>query len=329
MHDSPLNPPRWRLAMLADELTGPLRQLRIAMRAQEALIVYAPHRSTTRVIASDPHTEPAFLPEEPVHMAVRWRKAPWTEQRLRVTSAMRLLAVDFDRALALPFADSRGRGLVILGSAAPVDDAALATVQRFAREIDAQRSRIDQTRHRDIDRAYRVVARAATSDLSLERVFDITLAAARDLLDGDVAYLSLPVDDDYFAFTRTLGIQTGKFRDLRVGLGEGLGTPSARSTTKPIPIFARLPGKRHAARVSIPRWRLRCTTTATWKPCSTSPAGDHGHTARTMNGSWQISQTRQCWDSTDLISTKAARKWSGNRNAPDWHKHCTMTSCGG
>jgi signal transduction histidine kinase len=233
MHDSPLNPPRWRLAMLADELTGPLRQLRIAMRAQEALIVYAPHRSTTRVIASDPHTESAFLPEEPVHMAVRWRKAPWTEQRLRVTSAMRLLAVDFDRALALPFADSRGRGLVILGSAAPVDDAALATVQRFAREIDAQRSRIDQTRHRDIDRAYRVVARAATSDLSLERVFDITLAAARDLLDGDVAYLSLPVDDDYFAFTRTLGIQTGRFRDLRVGLGEGLGG-AARETGHPV-----------------------------------------------------------------------------------------------
>jgi signal transduction histidine kinase len=233
MHDSPLNPPRWRLAMLAEELTGPLRQLRVSMRAQEAIILYAPRGSTIRVIASDPLTESAFMPEEPVQLGARWRTGPWTEQRIRVTSLMRPAVKDFERALAIPFADSRGRGLVILGSAAPVDAAALATVKRFAREIDVQRSRIDQTRHRDIDRAYRVVARAATSDLSLDRVFDITLAAARDLLDGDVAYLSLPVDDDYFAFTRTLGIQTGKFRDLRVGLGEGLGG-AARERGRPV-----------------------------------------------------------------------------------------------
>lgn len=233
MHDSALNPPRWRLTMLAEELTAPLRQLRVSMRAQEALILYAPHGSTIRVIASDPLTEFAFMPEEPVHMGARWRTAPWTERRIRITSLMRPVARDFDRALALPFADNHGRGLVILGTAAPVDAVALASVKRFAREIDAQRSRVNQMRHKDIDRAYRVVARAATSDLSLDRVFDITLAAARDLLDGDVAYLSLPVDDDYFAFTRTLGIQTGKFRDLRVGLGEGLGG-AAREMGRPV-----------------------------------------------------------------------------------------------
>ncbi len=43
----------------------------------------------------------------------------------------------------------------------------------------------------------------------------------------------MPVDDNYFVFTRTLGINTDPFRDLRVGSGEGLGG-AARETGHPI-----------------------------------------------------------------------------------------------
>ena len=52
---------------------------------------------------------------------------------------------------------------------------------RFAQEIDRARSSTHRARHHDLDRAYRAVARAATSDLHLDRVFDVTLAADPDV----------------------------------------------------------------------------------------------------------------------------------------------------
>ncbi|MGW5145789.1 GAF domain-containing protein [Rhodococcus koreensis] len=229
----PEDSPRWKLSMLAEELAEPLRLLRVSMKAREAVIIYAPSGGPLRVIASEPLGGSVFTPEEPVRSNIQWSPVAATARHVRLTSLMRPVSLDFDRALILPFADGHGHGEVILGSAAALDAETLATVRRFARDIDALRARVHETRHRDLDRAYRVVARAATSDVSLDRVFDITLAAARNLLEGDVAYLSLPVDDNYFVFTRTLGINTDPFRDLRVGSGEGLGG-AARETGHPI-----------------------------------------------------------------------------------------------
>nr|WP_179278533.1 GAF domain-containing protein [Rhodococcus sp. 06-418-1B] len=141
-----------------------------------------------------------------------------------ITSTMRSFSVDLNRALVLPFVNGQGRGFVVVGAttraAGPVE---LAAVSDLSDEVHRLRVGISDARHRDIDRAYRAVARAATSDLALDRVFDLTLAAARNLTAGDVAYLAMPVDDDQFAFTQTLGITTSDFMDLRVGHGEGLG----------------------------------------------------------------------------------------------------------
>ncbi|WP_424809836.1 GAF domain-containing protein [Rhodococcus sp. 27YEA15] len=183
------------------------------------------------MIAAEPLA--SFIPEEPVRSNIRWSPVASTGRHVRLTSLMRPITLDFDRALTLPFADNRGRFVVVMGSATEVTGAeSHAEIRHFAREVGAIRARIHETRHREIDHAYRIVARAATSDISLERIFDITLAAARNLVDGDVAYLSLPVDDDHFAFVRTLGINTNRFRHLRVGPGEGLGG-MARETGSP------------------------------------------------------------------------------------------------
>ncbi|MFK0005065.1 GAF domain-containing protein [Paenarthrobacter sp. NPDC090522] len=197
------------------------------------MIVYAHAGEPTRIIACDSLGDQGFLPDEPVRLELKWKAEAWTERRVTLRSLMTSAWAQLQQVLVLPFSDDLGRGAVLLGSATTLDSAKNVGVDEFVREFTTLRAGVDATRHRDIDRAYRAVARAATSDLSLDKVFDITLAAARNLLEGDVAYLSLPVDDEYFAFTRTLGITTDVFRDLRVGLGEGLGG-AARELGKPV-----------------------------------------------------------------------------------------------
>lgn len=88
-------------------------------------------------------------------------------------------------------------------------------------------------RSRDVDAAYRLVAEAATSVPSAEQVADVLLAAARRLTESDTAYLAVPVDDEFFAFSRTLGVRTSEFRKLRVGMSEGIGS-LARAEGTPI-----------------------------------------------------------------------------------------------
>ncbi|MFF2027361.1 hypothetical protein ACFVW2_37030, partial [Streptomyces sp. NPDC058171] len=123
--------------MLAEELAEPLRLLRVSMKAREAVIIYAPSGGPLRVIASEPLGNSVFTSEEPVRSNIQWSPVAATARHVRLTSLMRPVSLDFDRALILPFADGHGHGEVILGSAAALDAETLATVRRFARDIDA------------------------------------------------------------------------------------------------------------------------------------------------------------------------------------------------
>lgn len=122
--------------MLADELAERLRILRVSVQASEAVIVYAPRGGALRVIAAEPLADAVFTPEEPVQSSLRWTPTASTVRHVRLTSLMRPVTLEFDRALMLPFADHHGRGAVILGAARATSADALATMRHFAREID-------------------------------------------------------------------------------------------------------------------------------------------------------------------------------------------------
>ncbi|MGA4670801.1 GAF domain-containing protein [Propionibacteriaceae bacterium Y1923] len=224
---------RWHPDALADELAEPLHNLRLGQFASDAVVVFAPHRQPPRVVAWDSPLAPLFTVDEPVELNVRWPRRPASCREVSIASTMRPVTLDFDSAVVIPFTTDTGRGLVLFGSSPHPDEAAAGQVQEFSRQLDDLRRELGATRHADVDRAYRTVARAASSELAPDQVFDVTLAAARLLVGAEVAYLGLPVDDENFYFHRSLGIRTRDFLDLRVAWGEGLGG-AARALERPV-----------------------------------------------------------------------------------------------
>lgn len=160
-----------------------------------------------------------FQPQEPVTLSRDL--VDGTHTSFVVRSLMRSARLRSTCPVVIPFADETVEGRLILGGAqSAIPPQALRELVDFYRSQDAE---IEALRHRDVDSAYQLIARASTSPLTSAQLVDLLLASGRRLMGSDVAYLSLPGLNDDFVFSRTLGVRTEQFRTLRVGPHQGLG----------------------------------------------------------------------------------------------------------
>lgn len=205
-----------RRSLVWSALASSLDNLCTTIRASGALILLqAEDDATWEVTGTSSSFNDRFQPNEPV----RIRRSS-VDDATSVVSLLRASRLTLGTAVSCLFNDRGGRGILLV--AGPGDQHEPDPTGVII-DLQEWRERVSKIRHSDLDGAYKTIAEAATSELSTDRLMDVVLAGARQLLETDVAYLAMPVDDEIFAMSRTLGIRTQPFQRLRVAPDQGLG----------------------------------------------------------------------------------------------------------
>lgn len=234
-----------RSRAIHDTLGPLLGEVRGAVGADFGVAVYRPvdPSATPRVLAHSATTPAdALLPNEPLLLSRPvFRRQPALLTDVRIDSAVRDFHVRLSSAVAVPWRDQFGAGVLLLGNAAralPPSAADLPARRRDAASaVRALRRAREEGSTRlwgDLHHALRCVAESTASSENAGAALAAILAAARDLFGSQVAYLSIPGhDEETFVFDQTLDIRTSEFRHLEISLGQGLGG-MARALGRPV-----------------------------------------------------------------------------------------------
>lgn len=221
-----------------DSLQEILDELRGAVVSDRAIALYQP-TTTARdqyFVLSDScraGLEPA-LANERLHVT-RPQDLLGAAQVLHFAarSALRPLRLRLASAVALPWSDAFGRGVVLVGT--HEDDAAgsqslerLRAIADVGRLTGALReSRVSGTLHiqRQLTAALRTVLAADLSGAGTLGRLRSLVDTARVLLTSDAAYLALPEQPSgtHYYFASFSQVYTPDFRQLRMEFGQGLG----------------------------------------------------------------------------------------------------------
>lgn len=219
-----------------DEALRPLlSEVATLLGADVGLVLYrqdAPVREVRLLAGTGATIGELPLPNEPLVLGQEpSRRHPSLLVDLEVSSSVRRYRLWLRSAVAIPWTDPFGAGTLLMGNTTsrPLSgrlDHHLGA--RGARDATAavQRGRqYGEARIKgDLHQALEEVADASVSGEDAESALGAILVSARDLFDSEVAYLSIPEDDEaIFTFDQVLGIRTHEFRHLRIALGQGLG----------------------------------------------------------------------------------------------------------
>ncbi len=219
-----------------DSLYEVLTDLRAAVLSDRAVAFYQP-ASVRRgwFVLSDscrPDVAPAlgnevFLLNRPLSLA-----APTCVSAITAKSALRPFLLSFASALALPWNDTFGHGVVLIG--VNDGDASETSLQRLqaiadtgslARTLSQSRLSGTLSLERQLSAALREsLAANVTAAGPMGRLSSL-VATARELLESDTAYLALPEEgnDTHYFFASFSNVTTPQFRKLRMAFGQGLG----------------------------------------------------------------------------------------------------------
>jgi signal transduction histidine kinase len=182
------------------------------------------------------------LPSEPLHVTRRLpRRVPRLLQDVTIASPARPYVLELRSAVAVPWADAAGSGVVLVGNRSdrPIHPphpagAHRRQARRVALALAGARRAGAHSINGDLRRAVNDVAESAVASDDVHEALAAMLASARDLFGAEVSYLSLPERDiNTFTFDQMVGIRTTQFRHLRIEMGQGLGG-LARSLRHPV-----------------------------------------------------------------------------------------------
>jgi len=218
-----------------DSLQGVLSELRGAVLGDRAIALYQP--STVRrgyyVLSESCHAglEPAMgnemlLLKQPLNVDV-----PSCVSGVTATSALRPFRLRFASALAIPWDDPFGRGVVLIG----VEDHGTIeqSLERLELITDARRlaSMLSESRmsgtlslQRQVSAALRNVLAAGMSAAGTLGRLSSLVSTSRELFGSDTAYLALPEEANgtKYYFAAFSNVNTPPFRQLRMAFGQGL-----------------------------------------------------------------------------------------------------------
>lgn len=223
--------------MVYDSLLEHLAELRSLVHGDRAIALYQPTSTsgTTYFVLSDSapdRDEPALPNEQFVLNQPLETDQLATVAGLQATSTLRPFQFGLSQALAIPWDDPFGHGVVLIGITDPFTQA--ESLQALHRAAGQQRlasilghSRMESTLNlqRQLAVAVReVLAADDQGDSSMGRLGAL-VSSARALFSSDTAYLALP---DYpgetnYYFASMDNLHTSPFRSLRMEFGQGLG----------------------------------------------------------------------------------------------------------
>jgi len=220
-------------------------RLRDDLEADVALVLYQPYEpgGLIRALASSAQ-QLADLPlaNEPLLLNQRIPvRQPTALTDVEIASAVRSYRVWLRSAIAIPWRDQYGAGILLIGNTTPTPVAVDLAMSEHRRGGRAVKYAMHQGRltgamqlRGDLDRSLKDVAEASVNSASAALALAQVLASARNLFGSEVAYLAVSDDDnETFTFDQTLGIKTSAFRHLRMSFGQGLGG-LARSVGKTV-----------------------------------------------------------------------------------------------
>lgn len=221
-----------------DSLRDILVELREAVLSQRAVALYQPtgSRGGDFFVLSDSCSaglEPAIANEplrlnQPLDPLV-----PTSLSGVAAQSKLRPFSLRLTSALAMPWRDPFGRGVVLVGI--EVDGGESQSLERLSGVADVPRltrtlreSRLSGTLHiqRQLSSALRSVLAADTSGAGPMGRLRSLVDTARVLLRSDAAYLALPEQEPsgtHYYFASFSKVYTPDFRHLRMEFGQGLG----------------------------------------------------------------------------------------------------------
>lgn len=219
-----------------DSLQGVLNELRGAVLSDRAIALYQPTTIDRGyyVLSDSCHAglEPALgnellLLERPLDLYTPSRVTGVTAK-----SALRPFRLRFASALAIPWDDAFGRGVVLIG----VQDGGMPeqSLDRLELITDARRlaSMLSESRmsgtlslQRQVSAALRNVLAADVSGAGPLGRLSSLVGTARALFGSDTAYLALPEETSgtSYYFGAFSNVNTPQFRQLRMEFGQGLG----------------------------------------------------------------------------------------------------------
>ncbi|ODU03434.1 MAG: hypothetical protein ABS81_14170 [Pseudonocardia sp. SCN 72-86] len=227
-----------------DALRPVLADIRSLLGAPLALVAYRPAApdADLLVLAADaPELAEPPLPNETFRAAGPAVRRAAVLADLDFVSTLRPYRVRLRSAVVVPWRDSYGDGMIVVGHTAdrPRLPAPAADLVRRLRG-DVRRGMVAGRRdgageiNRDLQRAMKDIAAATVDCEDVGEALTTLLVSAKWLFDSEVSYFSLPTDDaGTFTFDQMLGIRTPDFRHLRMGEGQGLGG-LARSLRSPV-----------------------------------------------------------------------------------------------
>jgi signal transduction histidine kinase len=233
-----------RSQVIGRALLDPLSELRTALDADVSYLIFqrAPNAAYDIVSGNCADADSAFLPGERITIRHNMNlHLPRSVKNLKMASQLRSFATTLASALVVPWRHADGQAWLVVGNLGV--SSTLTDVSSNARALDlleaVKRSYVTGSLRgsRRLDRLFRD---STLRLLEAERSFDTpTLlnsiaTIARWLFDTSSAYVSLPSSEgDKFNFVATECIRTTEFRELSLGLDEGIGG-LARRTRSPV-----------------------------------------------------------------------------------------------
>ncbi|MGY1781949.1 ATP-binding protein [Geodermatophilus sp. SYSU D01036] len=227
-----------------DSLREILVELRAAVLSERAIALYQPTGTAGSdfFVLSDSCSaglEPAIA-NEPLRLNQSLDTlAPVSVSGVAARSRLRPFGLHLASALAMPWRDPFGRGVVLVGI--EVDGRECQSLQRLSGVADLPRltrtlgeSRLNGTLHiqRQLSSALRSVLAADTSGAGPMGRLRSLVDTARVLLRSDAAYLALPEQEPsgtHYYFASFSQVYTPDFRHLRMEFGQGLGGLARRT----------------------------------------------------------------------------------------------------
>lgn len=219
-----------------DSLYGILTELRGAVLSDRAIALYQPvaaHRgwfvlsdSCQAGVAPALANEMFYLPQPLTG------QTPTRVSGVSATSALRPFRLAFGSALAIPWDDPFGRGVVLIGvqdHGVPEQSLerlrAITDTRRLASTLSESRMSGTLSLQRQLGSALRDVLAQDTSAAGPIGRISSLVRTARELFKCDTAYLSLPEEGTHthYFFASFSNVNTPQFRQLRMEFGQGLG----------------------------------------------------------------------------------------------------------
>ena len=219
-----------------DSLHEILTELRAAVHSDRAVALYRPASVQSGwFVLSDscrPEAPPALSNEVFLLNRPLGQKTPTHVTALVAKSTLRPFLLSFTSALAIPWSDVFGHGVVLIG----VSDGAaseqvlgqidaIADTSNLVRTLSQSRLSGTLTLERQVSAALRESLAANMAAAGPMGRLSSLVATARDLLQSDTAYLALPEEgnDTHYFFASFSNVTTPQFRKLRMSFGQGLG----------------------------------------------------------------------------------------------------------